>query len=91
MCRLNVPSGSKNRVKELQVTHRLPPPPAVVQLLSRAQAERGIEDGVVHGVSHNAVGLWVETLETQQSNGSRVRRGCRGKNWADGSYCGQSV
>lgn len=56
-----------------RVTHRLPPPPAVVQLLSRAQAERGVEDGVVHGVTHNAVGLWVEALETQQSNGSRVR------------------
>lgn len=68
-----MPSGSKNHVKGLQVTHRLPPPPAVVQLLSGAQAERGIKDGVVHGVTHNAVGLWVETLETQHSNGSRVR------------------
>lgn len=56
----------------LQVTHRLPPPPAMVQFLSGAQAERGIKDGVMHGVSHNAVGLWVETLETQQSNGSCV-------------------
>lgn len=91
MCRFKVPSGSKNPVKELQVTHRLPPPPAVVQLLSRAQAEGGIEDGVVHGVSHNAVGLWVETLETEQSHGSRVCWGCRGKNWAEGSYCGESV
>lgn len=63
----------------------------MVQLLPGAQAECGIEDGVMHGVSHNAVGLWVETLETQQSKGSRVCGGCREARWAGGTYCGQGV
>lgn len=46
-----------------QVTHRLSTPPAVFQFLSGSQAEGGIENRVVHGVSHNAVGLRVETLQ----------------------------
>lgn len=74
----------------VELTHRLPPPPAVVQLLSGAQAEGSIKDRVVHGVSHNAVGLWVKALHRsvhvkrvsllmsrdQRSEGHLPWRGC---------------
>lgn len=51
----------------MESTYRLPPPPAVVELLAASQGESGIEHRVVHGISHNSVRLGVEALREIQA------------------------
>lgn len=53
--------------------YRLPPPPAVVELLAAPQSEGGVEHGVVHGISHDAVRLGVEALRERSDGKRRLR------------------
>lgn len=69
-CRSQCCRVEKKREQEGErETHRLPPPPAMVQLLPAPQGERSVKHWVIHGVSHDAVRLWVETLKEVQAVG----------------------
>ena len=49
-------------VRACVCVYRLPPPPAVVELLSSSEVKGCIEHRVVHRVSHNPMRFWVEAL-----------------------------
>lgn len=66
-------------------THRLAQVPRWVGLLLVGQAEGGVELWVEHAVVHQAIGLWVETLQMKgggMEKGVRYRvRGGRGSSY----------
>lgn len=45
------------------MTYRLSAPPAMVELLPTSQGKCSVKHWVIHGVPHDAMRLWVETLE----------------------------
>lgn len=59
-----VQAGRARRREE--ETYWLSSPPAVVELLSAPQGEGCIKHRVIHGVSNNAMRLWVEALREGQ-------------------------
>lgn len=44
------------------MTHGLPAPPAVIELLSSSQFEMSFEHGIIHGVTHDPVRLGIQAL-----------------------------
>ncbi len=57
------------------MTHRLPAPPAVIELLSSSQSEMSFEHGIIHVVTHDPVRLGIQALRrnTRQSQAVHLK------------------
>lgn len=65
----------------------------VVQFLSTIQVEGGVKYWIVHGVLHNAMGLWVKTLQREQCAQSSTAQHSSVSDMRDDelSYCDDGV
>lgn len=67
----------------LEFTHRFSSQPAIMHFLCCVQGEGDVVQRVVYGVSHNAVGLWVETLCRDRSASARFKNVTSDQPWND--------